>query len=116
MSRRVIFFVVNIAVLATVAYLFLPNTEPVVLNIMGSALHCTGGALLFGTYALGFVICFLSGLPMLGNYSQAANIAKLKEWQGQDAKLLKEIQSDKEKQLEAKIATLEAALKQALKR
>lgn len=38
------------------------------------------------------------------------------EWQAQDVKLLAEVKSDREKQLEAKIATLESALKQALKR
>jgi hypothetical protein len=42
--------------------------------------------------------------------------AKLLQWQAQDAKLAVEIQSDKEKQLEAKIATLEAALNSALKK
>ncbi len=115
MSRRVVFFLINAVVLATAATLFLPNSQPVVLQLAGTQLQCTGGALLFGTYATGFVICFLSGLPMLGS-GQAGNIAKLKEWQAQDAKLLKEIQSDKEKQLQAKIATLEVALKQALKK
>lgn len=115
MSRRVIFFIVNAGVLALAAALLLPNNQSVVLNLPTGDFHCTGGALLFGTYALGFVVCFLSGLPMLGT-SQANSIAKLKEWQVQDAKLLKEIQTDKERLLEAKIATLEAALKQALKR
>lgn len=115
MSRRVTFFIINAAVLAVVAWLVFPSQEPVAINLGGSALHCTTGALLFGFYATGFVICFLSGLPMLGS-SQSTNIAKLKEWQTQDAKLLKEIQSDKERLLEAKIATLEAALKQALKK
>lgn len=42
--------------------------------------------------------------------------AKQLQWQAQDAKLAVEIQSDKEKQLEAKIATLEAALTSALKK
>ncbi len=42
--------------------------------------------------------------------------AKQLQWQAQDAKLAVEIQSDKEKQLEAKIATLEAALSSALKK
>lgn len=36
------------------------------------------------------------------------------EWAAQDAKLMAEVRSDREKQLEAKIATLETALKQAL--
>jgi uncharacterized integral membrane protein len=38
------------------------------------------------------------------------------DWQAQDTKLMASIASDKEKQLEAKIATLEVALKNALKR
>jgi hypothetical protein len=115
MSRRLTFFIINVLFFAGAAYLLLANTQPVVLQLGGNQIQCTGGGLLFGTYALGFVVCFLSGLPLLGS-SQGNNIAKLKEWQGQDAKLLKEIQTDKEKQLEAKIATLEAALKQALKK
>ena len=42
--------------------------------------------------------------------------AKQLEWQAQDAKLQAEIRSDREKQLEAKIATLETALNAALKK
>ena len=38
------------------------------------------------------------------------------EWQAQDAKLIAEVRTDREKQLEAKIQTLETALKQALKK
>jgi uncharacterized integral membrane protein len=41
---------------------------------------------------------------------------KVLEWQTQDAKLAAEVKSDREKQLEAKVATLESALKQALKK
>lgn len=41
---------------------------------------------------------------------------KVSQWQAQDAKLLTTIASDKERHLEAKVATLEAALKTALKR
>lgn len=37
------------------------------------------------------------------------------EWDAQDAKLAASVKSDREKQLEAKINTLEAALKTALK-
>lgn len=37
------------------------------------------------------------------------------EWDAQDAKLAASVKSDREKQLEAKIETLEAALKAALK-
>ncbi len=38
------------------------------------------------------------------------------QWQDQDAKLAANLTSDREKQLEAKIATLEAALEKALKK
>src|SRR5215475_12403711 len=41
---------------------------------------------------------------------------RLNAWQAQDAKLISEIKSDREKQLEAKIATLETALKASLKK
>ena len=109
------FFIVNVVFFAAAAYLLLANPQQVVLQLGGSQFLCTGGGLVFGMYASGFVVCFLSGLPLLGG-SQSANMAKLKEWQVQDAKLLKEIQSDKEKLMEAKIATLEAALKKALRK
>ena len=55
-----------------------------------------------------------ANLPTLLIHQQ--NEKRLEKWQNQDAKLLVEVQSDKEKQLEAKIATLEAALKRALKK
>ena len=46
----------------------------------------------------------------------AEEARRLSKWQEQDTKLAAEIKSDREKQLEAKIATLEAALKSSLKK
>lgn len=47
---------------------------------------------------------------------QKITSANQTKWQVQDAKLIAEVKSDREKQLEAKIQTLEAALKQSLKK
>jgi hypothetical protein len=45
----------------------------------------------------------------------AINEQKKLDWQAQDSKLMATVASDREKQLEAKIATLETALKTVLK-
>lgn len=50
-------------------------------------------------------------LPRAGKQSEIKQ-----QWQVQDAKLVASISSDREKQLEAKIATLETALDKALKK
>ena len=47
---------------------------------------------------------------------QQISQARVTEWQGQDAKLQAEIAKDETKLLEAKVATLEAAIEKALKR
>jgi hypothetical protein len=53
---------------------------------------------------------------MVANDKTALNQKKKLEWQTQDEKLMAAVTSDREKQLEAKISTLEAALKTALKK
>ena len=70
---------------------------------------------------IGFLYFFAGALSALSLWSirldkaRASDIAH-KEWDRQDEKLAKEIRSDREKQLEAKIETLEIALKSALKK
>jgi len=81
---------------------------------------------LFGSYTnlpigVGFILSGLFGVTtalgaVLANDKTKVNEQKKVEWQAQDAKLMASITSDREKQLEAKIATLESALKTALKK
>jgi len=66
------------------------------------------------------LVSLVSG-AMLGTSIAQLKIGKVSqekkklEWDAQDAKLAASVKSDREKQLEAKINTLEAALKTALK-
>jgi uncharacterized integral membrane protein len=71
--------------------------------------------------AIGFIFSWLTGVVagwalMLANDKTELNQQKKVEWQAQDVKLMASVASDREKQLEAKITTLEVALKTALKK
>lgn len=99
----------------TIFYLFLclANFQVVSLTALGGQHMVPLGLLLFGGLSIGG----LTGLSVTRIYRSRAGGEKRKlEWQAQDAKLAAEVKSDRESQLEAKIATLEVALKQALKR
>jgi uncharacterized integral membrane protein len=73
---------------------------------------------------LGALILVCTGLSSLAAVSLATTLhrdpaqeaKRLGTWQVQDAKLAAQVKSDREKQLEAKITTLESALKTALKK
>lgn len=96
------------------ALIFYTNAHQNITFVVGSLEMTTNpGYLVLISYVCGSMLGIVSMIPFLSG-KQKENVAKLKEWQVQDAKLANELQSDKEKQLEAKIATLEAALKQAL--
>ena len=80
---------------------------------------------LFGATSSAPLACFLSGTFILGlipglsfmlfrQKKKAISKEKEIEWEKQDQKLAKEKESDRVKQLEAKIETLEIALKSAL--
>lgn len=92
----------------------LSNWQPVSLSAFGFSGQLQLGCLL--------LLALISGT--LAGWSLAQGMAvkqekqdrKLQEWQTQDVKLMSQVQSDREKQLEAKIATLETALKSALKK
>ncbi|MBX9572487.1 MAG: hypothetical protein K2X77_26565 [Candidatus Obscuribacterales bacterium] len=109
--RMIILIVVGWAVPLIV--LLSNNSQIVPFHIFTAELSIGIGVLVLMFYAIGALFGFL--YPIVAG-KQEQNIAKLKEWQEQDQKLAIEVQKDKEKQLEAKIATLEAALKQALKK
>ncbi|HEY9792315.1 MAG TPA: hypothetical protein V6D22_18070 [Candidatus Obscuribacterales bacterium] len=90
------------------------NGTPEPVNLFGAQMSLPEGAVIIGGYIFG-VLCTFGMLA--GRYSaKAASNQTLQEWEAQDQKMLGQVQSDREKQLEAKIATLEAALQKALKR
>ena len=97
-----------------VIYLAISNGAAVPLSLFGAHVFAPEGAAIFGSYALG-VLCTFALLA--SRFQASARSDKtVTEWQAQDDKLAKQVQSDREKQLEAKVATLEAALQRALKK
>jgi hypothetical protein len=115
MSAKTKFTIINLLGLACVLLFFFNARQVVVFPVGNMEFGASPGLLVLLAYVIGVVIGGISMIPFVGS-KQEENVAKLKEWQNQDAKLAIEVQSDKEKQLEAKIATLEAALKAALKK
>lgn len=90
------------------------NITPVPFSLFGAVAYVPQGLLLVSGYVLGVA------LTLSVFWSRVATAQKsvqaLTKWEGEDQKLLQQVQSDKEKQLEAKIATLESALQRALKK
>jgi len=107
-----IFLVISAVLFIVTAALAATNFAPVPMSLFGSPLNLPLGGIVFGSYVLGL----LTVVSAKGT-TKAKEIKSDKlqvEWQRQDDKLEREKQSDKEKQLEAKIQTLEVALKSAL--
>lgn len=97
-----------------IVFLSLLNGGPAALNLFGAHMTVPAGAVIIVSYLLGF-LCTL--LLLITRYTaSSASSQRMIEWQAQDAKLLEQVKSDREKQLEAKIATLETALQKALKK
>jgi hypothetical protein len=116
MAAKTKFTIINLAGLLVALILYINMShQPFSFQLFGVDLAFAPGVLLVISYVAGALIGAGSVVPFIG-HGQVENVAKLKEWQQQDAKLALEVQSDREKQLEAKIATLESALKQALKK
>ena len=90
------------------------NGAAVPLTLFGSALSVPLGALIAGFFMIG-MIAPLSLWSIRASKEIVSDKTQI-EWQKQDAKLLTEIESDRIKQLHAKIETLETALKSALKK
>ncbi|MBX3137557.1 hypothetical protein KF707_15140 [Candidatus Obscuribacterales bacterium] len=113
MMPRNLFFIISAVLLIVAAVLgFMNISTAVALNLFGATVSTTLGTLVL----IGFALGLASAASF--NATRAIKDAKSEQnqltWQKQDEKLAKEIQSDKEKQLEAKIQTLEIALKSAL--
>ena len=90
------------------------NGALVSLSLFAASIQVPEGFLLGGGYVLGMVLSLPVVMARLA--SDKASHKQVAQWQNQDNKLAQQIQSDKEKQLEAKVATLEAALQRALKK
>jgi uncharacterized integral membrane protein len=108
-ALSVVFMIVSLALLAVA----ITNGNPIQLSLFGSNTTCPEGMLL----ASGLIVGWLGGVSVSRIFTKKVASQKRKlEWVAQDAKLAAEVRSDREKQLEAKINTLEAALKSALKK
>lgn len=90
------------------------DTTPVKTSILGSGMDIAPGFLALGTFVLGCVSVLSFALVRQGKKMASNKIVG--EWEKQDQKLQNEVQSDKVRLLEAKIETLETALKSALSR
>jgi len=110
--RKNVFIAISIILFILVAVFSFQNTTAVSLSFFGMQSQLPLAAVSFGNFVLGALAAM--SLWTIQTVKQQVSEQKQIEWQKQDEKLALEIQSDKEKQLEAKIATLEQALKAAL--
>jgi uncharacterized integral membrane protein len=109
-----ILFTAIAALAAIITIIFaLMNTAAVSVVMPGTHIDLPLAVVAVKFYALG-IISAVCGWKIRSKTLKVE--AKQLEWQAQDAKLQAEIRSDREKQLEAKIATLEVALNAALKK
>lgn len=90
------------------------NQASVTLSLLGPSPALPLGAILFGAYLLG-ILAAASLWSIKARKAKTAEITEEK-WKKQDEKLAVEIKDDHVKQLEAKIETLDTALKAALKK
>ena len=88
------------------------NNQPVSIHCFSSSSEATLGLGLVSFLAIG-VITGLSFITIVSRGEKTSG-KQIATWDAQDAKLQSQVKSDREKQLEAKIDTLEAALKSAL--
>ena len=88
------------------------NPQNVSFQVFSLKTDLPQAAIMLATFFLGLAPALSFGL--VRKQKQVVSNAKVEEWEKQDRKLTDEIESDKVKQLEAKIETLEIALKSAL--
>ncbi len=113
MNKKPIFLLGSILAIAVTVAVAGQNCEPVALKFFGNQMQISFCVIAFVMFACGG----LSTLPVLLSRAKEAKSEKLQvAWQQQDEKLKEELTNDKIKQLEAKIATLDAALKKSLKK
>jgi len=98
---------------AFIVLLALSNWHLTIVQLFGYGWSLPLGALVI----VSLIIGFLAGVSDYLSLSRSGKEEQIKgEWQAQDTKLIASVTSDREKQLEAKISTLEAALDKALKK
>lgn len=114
MNKAILPIIVCVLTTAFTLAVAFSNTQPIKISILGSGIDLAPGYLALGTFALGVVSVLSFALVRQGKKIASDKIVG--EWEKQDAKLQNEVQSDKVKLLEAKIDTLETALKSALSR
>lgn len=112
-QRNAIIALSAILLLATIV-VAVQNGAAVALSLFGAALQVPLGALIGAFFVAGMIAPM--ALWSIRTTKEAAADKTQLEWQKQDTKLIAEIESDKIKQLHAKIETLEAALDKALKK
>jgi hypothetical protein len=114
MSAKLIALIILFATACLDLVVAVLNPAVLSLNLPGIVVALPAGAALFIAWALGAA----GALTVVWSAAahQQTQDKHLTAWAAQDAKLSASLQSDREKQLEAKIATLEAALQRVLKK
>ncbi len=103
----------SLVAVAVLVFLALSNWQPTNMQLFSATRSAPLGALIL----ISLIIGFFAGISDYLSLGKAAKQDQIKDqWQVQDAKLAASITSDREKQLEAKISTLEIALDKALKK
>lgn len=113
MNKRYLLIALSSILTLALLYLSAVNAQMVAFSAFGRSTEIPLGLIT----VVSFVAGGLTLLPAVRSKAKEIKSEKIQtKWVEEDAKLTKEIASDREKQLEAKIVTLEAALKQALKK
>lgn len=105
--------VLSIAAILGIAVIVLAvqNGQSIPFNLFGAATPLPLGVTLIGAWIAGLIA---SVAVWQTKIVEVRSEKKLEQWAVQDEKLAKEVASDAVKLLEAKVATLEAALSKAL--
>jgi hypothetical protein len=112
-NKKPIYLFVSVLAIAIAVCVAGQNCEAVTLKFFGSQIPVSFCVVAFVMFACGG----LSTLPVLLSRAKEVKSDQLQvTWQQQDVKLKDELTNDKIKLLEAKILTLDAALKQSLKK
>lgn len=111
-NSKIITFV-GLVALAFLVLIALSNWQPFSWQLFGYVYALPAGLLII----VSLVVGFFAGISDYLSLNPSKKQEQIKsDWQVQDAKLAASITSDREKQLEAKISTLEIALDKALKK
>jgi uncharacterized integral membrane protein len=114
MSRNTIALAILLSTACIDLAVALLNPAAISLNLLGTTMEMPAGVIVFVSWALGATGA-LAVVWSAAVHKQTQD-KHLATWAAQDVKLSASLQSDREKQLEAKIATLEAALQRVLKK